>query len=46
MKAYSVDLRTKILEAGDKGMSKTEAARIFGVSRSAVKRYAAARREP
>lgn len=45
MKAYSVDLRTKILEAVDKGMSKTEAARTFGVSRSSVKRYAAARQE-
>ena len=45
MKAYSVDLRTKILEAVEKGMSKTEAARTFGVSRSSVKRYAAARRE-
>lgn len=45
MKSYSVDLRTKILEAVDKGMSKTEAARTFGVSRSSVKRYAAARRK-
>ena len=45
MKAYSEDLRTKILEAVDRGMPKSEAARAFGVSRSSVKRYAAARRE-
>jgi transposase len=45
MKAYSEDLRTKILEALDRGMPKSEAARAFGVSRSSVKRYAAARRE-
>src|SRR5512133_2284934 len=45
MKAYSEDLRTKILQAVDRGMSKSEAAKTFGVSRSSVKRYAAARRE-
>jgi transposase len=45
MKAYSEDLRTKIFEAVDKGMSKTQAARDFGVSRSSVKRYATTRRE-
>jgi transposase len=45
MKAYSEDLRKKILEAVDRGMPKSEAARAFGVSRSSVKRYAAARRE-
>lgn len=45
MKAYSEDLRTKILEAVDGGMPKSEAARTFGVSRSSIKRYAAARRE-
>jgi transposase len=45
MKAYSQDLRAKILEAVDRGISKSEAARTFGVSRSSVKRYAAARRE-
>ena len=45
MKAYSEDLRTKILQALDRGMPKSEAARAFGVSRSSVKRYAAARRE-
>jgi transposase len=45
MKAYSEDLRTKILQAVDRGMPKSEAAKTFGVSRSSVKRYAAARRE-
>ena len=45
MKAYSTDLRRKILEALDRGMPKNEAARAFGVSRSSVKRHAAARRE-
>ncbi len=45
MKAYSEDLRAKILEAMDRGMPKSEAARTFGVSRTSVKRYAAARRE-
>jgi transposase len=45
MKAYSEDLRKKFLEAVDRGMPKSQAARTFGVSRSSVKRYAAARRE-
>ena len=45
MKAYSTDLRKKILDAVDSGMPKSEAAKTFGVSRSSVKRYAAARRE-
>jgi transposase len=46
MKAYSEDLRKKIVEAVEKrGMSKTMAARTFGVSRSSVKRYAGAARE-
>jgi transposase len=45
MKAYSEDLRRKVLQAVDRGMPKSKAARVFGVSRSSVKRYAAARRE-
>ena len=45
MKAYSEDRRKKILQAIDRGMPKSEAAKTFGVSRSSVKRYAAARRE-
>jgi transposase len=38
MNAYSEDLRKKIVEALGRGMTKTEAARTFGVSRSSVKR--------
>ena len=45
MKAYSEDLRKKILQAVDRGMPKSEAAKTFGVSRSSVKRFAAGRRE-
>ena len=45
MKAYSEDLRKKIVEAVERGMPKTVAARTFGVSRSSVKRYAGAARE-
>jgi transposase len=41
MKAYSKDLRRKIVDALGRGMSKAEAARIFGVGISTVKRYAA-----
>ncbi len=40
MKAYSEDLRKKIVEALRRGTSKSEAARLFGVSLSSVKRYA------
>jgi transposase len=40
MNAYSEDLRTKIVQALRRGMTKTEAARTFSVSRSSVKRYA------
>jgi transposase len=40
MKAYSEDLRRKVVEAvQQRGMSKSEAARTFGVSLSSVKRY-------
>src|SRR5215204_5916177 len=39
MKAYSVDLRIKIVESVRKGISKSETARRFGVNRSTVKRY-------
>jgi transposase len=38
--AYSEDLRKQIIEALKRGMTKTEAARAFSVSRSSVKRYA------
>jgi transposase len=40
MNAYSEDLRKKIVEALRQGMTKSEAARTFSVSRSSVKRYA------
>ena len=35
MKAYSEDLRKKILEAVDKGMPKSEVAKTFGRTREA-----------
>jgi transposase len=40
MRAYSEDLRRKIVEAIERGVSKAGAARLFGVSLSSVKRYA------
>jgi transposase len=40
MKAYSVDLREKIVAAVRRGMSKAQAARTFGVGATSVKRYA------
>jgi transposase len=48
MKSYSEDLRHKIVAAVEHGMPKTEAARLFDVSLSSVKRYArsARRGEP
>jgi transposase len=40
MKAYSEDLRQKVVEALEqRGASKSEAARVFGISLSSVKRY-------
>ncbi len=39
MKAYSVDLREKIVAAVRRGMSKAQAARTFGVGATSVKRY-------
>jgi transposase len=48
MKAYSEDLRRKIVDAIERGMHKAEAARTFGIGISTVKRYAtkAQRGEP
>ena len=48
MRAYSEDLRKKIVSAIERGMPKSQAARIFDVSLSSVKRYArsARRGEP
>ena len=39
MRAYSEDLRKKIVTAIERGMSKAQAARTFDVSLSSVKRY-------
>ena len=39
MKAYSLDLREKIIAAVEGGMSKAQAARTFGVGATSVKRY-------
>jgi transposase len=39
MKPYSEDLRRRIVRAVEDGMSKSAAARLFGVSLSSVKRY-------
>ena len=44
MNAYSEDLRKKIVEAVERGMPKGEAARLFGVGISSVKRYVATAR--
>ena len=41
MDAYSEDLRKKVVEAVERGMLKAEAARLFGVGISSVKRYVA-----
>src|SRR5215213_2283444 len=40
MRAYSEDLRKKIVAAIERAMPKTQAARLFDVSLSSVKRYA------
>jgi transposase len=45
MKAYSEDLRRKIVEAVERGTPKSEAARTFGVGISSIMRYVAAAHE-
>jgi len=45
VKAYSQDLRERVIRAVDQGMSQKEAARIFGVSPASIKRYLKQRRE-
>ncbi len=45
MKAYSEDLRQKIVDALKRGVTKSEAARLFGVSLSSVKRFARMNRQ-
>ena len=39
MRAYSLDLRKKIVESVKKGVPKAETARRFGVDRATVERY-------
>ena len=39
MRAYSLDLREKIVESVKKGVPNSETARRFGVDRATVKRY-------
>lgn len=45
MKAYSKDLRLKVLDAVDRGMPRKEVALIFGVSLPSIKRWLKRRRE-
>ena len=45
MKAYSVDLREKVLRAVDQGYPREEIIQLLGVSRATIKRYVKQRRE-
>ena len=45
MKAYSVDLREKVLRAVDQGNPREEIVKLLGVSRATIKRYLKQRRE-
>jgi transposase len=45
MKAYSVDLREKVLRAVDQGYPRAEIIMLLGVSRATIKRYLKQRRE-
>ena len=45
MRAYSEDLRKKIVSAIERGMPKAQAARLFDVSLPSVKRYSRTARE-
>ena len=45
MKAYSPDLRERVLRAVDQGYQRTEIIKLFGVSRATIKRYLKQRRE-
>ena len=45
MKAYSVDLREKVLRAVDQGYPRNEIIKLLGVSRATIKRYLKQRRE-
>ncbi|MGH3144881.1 MAG: helix-turn-helix domain-containing protein [Rubrobacter sp.] len=45
MRAYSKDLRLKVLDAVDRGMPRKEVARVFGVSVPSIKRWLRRRRQ-
>src|SRR5947209_19812871 len=45
MKAYSQDLRQRVLRAVDAGQTQTEIAKTFAVSPATIKRYLKRRRE-
>jgi transposase len=45
MKAYSKDLRLKVLDAVDRGMDRGEVAEVFGVSLPSIKRWLKMRKE-
>ena len=45
MKAYSVDLRAKVLRAVDEGYARKEIVKLLGVSPATIKRYLKQRRE-
>jgi transposase len=45
MKAYSVDLRAKVLRAVDRGYPRGEIVKLLGVSLATIKRYLKQRRE-
>lgn len=45
MKAYSQDLRERVVRAVDQGYKQTDIIKLFGVSRATIKRYLKQRRE-
>lgn len=45
MKAYSVDLRTRLVRAVEQGIPKPEVAQVFGVSLRTINRYLRQHRE-
>jgi transposase len=45
MNAYSKDLRLRVLDAVDRGLSREELSELFGVSGSTIKRWVRRRRE-
>ena len=45
MKAYSIDLRERVVQAVDQGYPRAEIIKLFGISRATIKRYLKHRRE-